>query len=149
MCRPDSLWFQRSARSESLLSSSWKKTRPQSCSIFIQPINNLPLLLSNAIISSVSMRLLPSIPWGHFLHSNSFKLADQLLTASAYRLSEFREGATALQSVLRGAAVLHAGPAGVAVAWRTDGRTDRRPLYCFTVYFTTEAGRRGNRQPGA
>lgn len=66
-------------------------------------------------------RILPSIPWGRFLHSDSLQLSDQFLAASPYRLSEFGEGAAALQSILCGAAVLlHAGPAGTAVTWTTD-----------------------------
>lgn len=63
----------------------------------------------------------PSIPWGRFLHSDSFQLSDQFLAASPYWLSEFGEGAAALQSVLCGPAVLHhAGPAGTPVTWTTD-----------------------------
>lgn len=39
----------------------------------------------------------PSIPWSHFFHINSSELSDQFLTAPADRLSQFGEGAAALQ----------------------------------------------------
>lgn len=77
-------------------------------------------------VTSVQQKL-PSIPWGGFLHSDSSQLPDQFLAASAYRLSEFGEGAAALQvteSILPGAAVLSSGPAGTTLTWRTDRQND-------------------------
>lgn len=49
--------------------------------------------------ANISLRAagLPSIPWTHFFHINSSELSDQLLTAPADRLSQFGEGAAALQ----------------------------------------------------
>lgn len=74
-------------------------------------------------------QILPSIPWGGFLHPDSSQLPDQFLAASAYRLSEFGEGAAALQvteSILPGAAVLSSGPAGTTLTWRTDRQNDKQ-----------------------
>lgn len=67
--------------------------------------------------------LLPSIPRGCFLHSDPSQLSNQFLAASTYRLSEFGEGAAALQvteSVLSGTTIHSAGPAGTSIAWSTD-----------------------------
>lgn len=73
--------------------------------------------------------LLPSIPRGCFLHSDPSQLSNQFLAASTYRLSEFGEGAAALQvteSVLSGTTIHSAGPAGTSIAWSTDRQTDWR-----------------------
>lgn len=84
--------------------------------LFIRWLFSIQLELKHLVY-----RVLPSIPWGCFLHSDSFQLSDQFLAASPDRLSEFGEGATALKSVLCGPAVLHhAGPAGTPVTWTTD-----------------------------
>lgn len=112
-CHPDFLWRQRSKHSESLPSSSWKRGQNK---LFIRWLFSIQLELKHLVY-----RVLPSIPWGCFLHSDSFQLSDQFLAASPDRLSEFGEGATALKSVLCGPAVLHhAGPAGTPVTWTTD-----------------------------
>lgn len=66
---------------------------------------------------------LPSILRACLLHSDASQLADKFLAASANRLSEFGEGAAALQvteSVLARAALLRTGPAGMTIAWRIN-----------------------------
>lgn len=57
------------------------------------------VLESVAADAGVSSTGLPSIPRTHFFHINSSQLSHQFLTASAYRLPEFGEGAAALQVV--------------------------------------------------
>lgn len=87
-----------------------------------------PLVYQIYTVSATpAQQILPSIPWGGFLHSDSPQLPDQFLAASPYRLSEFGEGAAALQvteSILP--AVLSAGPAGTTLTWRSDRQSDER-----------------------
>lgn len=77
-------------------------------------------------VAGVRSMGLPSIPWTHFFHINSSQFSHQFLTASAYRLPEFGERATALQvieSILSWAGVLSSRPAGTTFPWTETGST--------------------------